>query len=266
MKKAWMVALVLGVASTVAMAQTDVMSVNVVGFTKVNVKPGGQFNLLSLPFDAIDPADANLLGVFGTNSLTKLDPASFLPPPFADQVWLWVPSVPEWKTYYQSTDGNFYDADAWPAGTATNPAVLPGEGFLLQSDIIETTTNTVALMGEVITASTQVVGIASGYQVVGYPFSSSIDIQNTSFKDMPGATRLPDPMLPPALADNVWVMDDAGNYVNYYLHTDGQWYNASDWPAGTPVTDLVFQLGQGFWYQAIGSFSWSETNKYLNNL
>lgn len=265
MKKAWMVALVLGVASTVAMAQTDVMSVNVVGFTKVNVLPGGKFNLFSTPFDSIDQADANLLGVFGTNSLTKLPPFS-LPPPFADVVSLFDPSVPEWKFYYQGTDNMFYDVDAWPAGSPTNPPLAPGEGFLLQSSVGSTTTNTIALMGEVVSVATQTLAMVTGFQVCGYPFSSDIDIQNTSFASMPGATKLADPMLPPPLADVISVMDASGNYVNYYLNTDGKWYDVSAWPAGTPVTDVVLRLGQGFWYNAIGSFSWVETNKYINNL
>ena len=264
MKKLLIATMVVLVAA-VAVAQ-EVTSVNVVGFTKVNVAPGGAFNLVSLPFDAIDPADANLIGVFGTDSLTQVAPASF-PPVYADQVWIYDSSALEWSTYYQETDGQFYDSDNWPVGSPTNPPVMPGEGVLIQSSVGAVSTNVVPLMGEVVTVMTQKVDVVSGFQVLGYPFSSGTDIQDTSFADT--GNRLASPFLPPVLADIIWILDDAGVYHNYYLNSDGFWYNVDDWTGvggETPVSGVNLDLGQGFWYQATGGFEWSETNKYLNSL
>jgi hypothetical protein len=265
MKKAWMVALVLGVASTVAWGQTEVTSVNVVGFSKVTINPAGQFNLLSLPFDSIDPADANLRGVFGTNTLSKLgiDPVA-MPPAFADELWMWDPSDLAWKTYYQGDDNNFYDANEWPILNAVNPAIQPGTGFFPQSSVLSTETNVIALMGEVVMVGTQQVGVAVGFQTLGYPFSSKIAVQDTSFKTL--GNSIDPAILPPPLADNIWIWDNAtGTYLCYFLANDGKWYDSNQWPTLVEAT-FDLELGGGFWYQAVGSFTWVETNKYLNNL
>lgn len=264
MKKLLIATMVVLVAA-VAVAQ-EVTSVNTVGFTKVGVAPGGAFNLVSLPFDAIDSADANLLGVFGTNSLTQVPPAS-LPPVYADQVWIYDSSALEWTTYYQQTDGQFYNADDWPVGTPTNPPVLPGKGLLIQSSVGSVASNNVPLMGQVVTVVTQEMDVVSGFQVLGYPFSSGIDIQDTTFADT--GNRLASPVFPPVLADIIWVLDDNGEYKNYYLNSDGLWYDVDEWTGvggETAVSGVTLDLGKGFWYQATGGFTWSETNKYLNNL
>jgi len=248
MKKAWILALVLGVTSGVALA-ADVMSVNVVAFTKVNVVGNGTFTLLATPFDAIDTADDNLLGVFGTNSLIRNTRATG-----ADQVWLYDSSIPMWNVYWQQPDGLFYDGYTL---APSNAPVGPGVGIIIQSPSVSSD-HEIAFMGQVVTVSTQKIDIVSQWNVIGYPFSSAVDIQDTGFAAS-GAT----PSGRPTGADQLWFLKADGTFKSYYLNTTGKWNDGDDL---TEATNVVVPLGQGFMYQAIAGFQWAETNKYLNNL
>ena len=115
-----------------------------------------------------------------------------------------------------------------------------------------------SLHGEAVDVATQAVEIVTGFQLVGYPFSADIDLQDMDFAN-DGAT-----------ANNkvgggarVYIWDGDG-YGIYQLKTDLMWYATTNFGGG-PV-DVTVPLGQGFWYEAKTSFTWTETNRYLGNL
>jgi hypothetical protein len=256
MKKLGMFVLVAALLGFVQYAQAqEVSSVNVVGFYKVETAPGGQFTLCALQFDAIDPANANIVGVFGTNNLRK-----GAVPTSADRVYLWDTGSSTWKQYFQKANGSFYDANVPPWTTPTNPPMVAGQGFFIQSPSSSTTTNTITFAGEVVDVATQLTSVVSGFQTLGYPFSSATGLADMTLRAQGTAGTVP------SAADRVYVYDPVAGYVQYWLKsTDRQWRKASEFPLGNPQNPAI-ALGQGFWYQAKNGFTWAETNAYLNNL
>jgi len=118
---------ILGCMAMMVHATTnEVTSVNVVGYNKTDIPPGGNFNLISVQFDAFDPT---LMGVFGTNQLK----AGFSPTQ-ADRIYIFDPSKGPAGGYEQyalrAIDKQYYNTVSWGV-TPTNPPLVPGMGMWL---------------------------------------------------------------------------------------------------------------------------------------
>ena len=161
----------------------------------------------------------------------------------------------KWGNYWQQPDGVFYDTATF---APSNAPLVPGQMFFVLTPDASTTTNTLPLMGEVVTVVIQKIDIVPGLNGISYPFSSSVELQDTTFLADGGTSAFF-----PGDADQIWVLPASGSWKNYFLNADGSWYDSDTF---SPVTDTALDLGQGFWYEAKGAFTWSETNKYLNNL
>jgi len=164
-----------------------------------------------------------------------------------------------YSQWVQWTDGQFYEIVAGDWGPTGDPAVpagsaiwvIPGGGA---------TARELVFTGEVIDTVTQRMTIVAGPQIVAYPFTSSIGLQETTL----GVSGHGSPDLPTADRVSVWT---GSGYNQYALYDgDNKWYPIinGDW-GNDPATNTL-ELSQGFWYIAQSGFTWSETNKYLNNL
>jgi len=255
MKKAWMVALlVLGVASAVALA-ADVMSVNIVGFNKVTIPANGGVNLVAIQFDGME--SQTFEGVFGppTNQFVKA--IEWEDYDTADRIYKWTGTG--YITYSLHWNGSWVRSSQWVQGTPTNPPLKSGEAVWLQSGK-STPQHDVAIMGQVVSVATQQVNMATGFQTIGYPFSSTTKIKDLDFvRD--GATRAGE-WEDFDNGDVIYVWTGSG-YATYGLHFNGSWVKSSQWLSGTPTTN-VLELGNGFWYNAKNAFAYTETNRYLN--
>jgi hypothetical protein len=229
-------------AMMVHAATNEVTSVNVVGYNKVTVPADGGFELMSIQFDAFDPT---LLGVFGTNQLTK----SFISG-FADVLWLYDPAT-GFSKYYQNTDNQFYDPD----GNATNPPVMAGMGMWIQRAPNQPTSE-VVVAGEVVDVATQSVDVVEGFQLLAYPYSSEVELNDLDMAN-DGATA----SFISGLADVIWLYSD-GSFVKYWLQDGVGWVKLGE---GAATTD-VLPMGDAFWYDARAGFTWTEEIPYADAL
>lgn len=134
----------LAAGAITSMAQSNVYSLNIVGYVN-KVIPANQFTLLANPLDA------------GTNDLTTLLPTA----PNGTQIQVW--------------NGSGYEGASKSFGSwSTNLTVMPGEGFFVKtpSSITNTFVGTVVVgPGE-----TNSVSLPAGFSLVGsaIPFSGSL--------------------------------------------------------------------------------------------
>jgi hypothetical protein len=258
MKKTLAICTAAAAFAAISFAQEDsntVSSANIVGYSQVALEPGGKYTLASCNFQT---GETNtLLSIFGTNQLTQSD--SLLN---CDRVFLYDSVSQTYQAWAQWTDGVFYKANnltEWNAEISGDPEVPVGTGFFISSGNVS---NTLYLSGDVVMVETQNVEIAEGYQILGYGFSSDINLQETAFSESGAA------------ADNNMLNCDrvhaweGDRYQAYALWTNGVWYKANnldEWNAEIPATNQL-ALSQGFFYEAQNPITWTETNKYLSAL
>lgn len=234
--------------SMVSFAET-VSSANIVGYVKVDVPPAGLYKLVGMNFADNDGADPTLLDIFGTNQLYRSGVVTL-----ADRVILFDPISVEYKTYGQKTDGFFYEISGSGWGQQTNPVVELGRGMWIKQRSSSTTTNTLYLSGNVVEGIVEN-QIVAGYQIISSPNSASLNLTNSNWVAMG------------ARASNVWTLCDKiitfkeNAYKYYGLRADGKWRAQENWTTGPDETELL-DLGEGAWYQAKGSFLWTEDTPY----
>lgn len=260
MKKIVMTAAVLACAASIASAQT-VTSANIVGYYKV-AKPAAGLEIASIQMKS---GDLNVL--LGTGSFV-----GDIFPESADNIIMWDKSVQNYVGF-ALYDGSAYGdptvewRDIGDFYTAGNPIpVAPGSAMWLSSQAGSAATTGI-VAGEAVLVQFATNTIVAGLNLVSFPFSSAVDL-NAAGLDAAGATG----DIFPESADNVIAWDSSvQNYIGYALY-DGnaygdptrEWRPIGDFYTSGPVISL--DLGKGFWYQAIGGFTWIATNPYFNNL
>lgn len=256
--KKLIVTAVAALIAAAASAQT-VGSANVMGYSKVELKPNGTYHLVACNFES---GSSNFLNdVFGTNQLRQSDFLSA-----CDKITIWNTESQTYQRWAQWTDGVFYkanDASEWNQGISGNPAVPAGSSFWIIS-AGSSDTNTIMFSGDVILSPTNEISINQSYQMIAYPFSSEVLLNETTFLE-DGASA--SDFLSQCDRTSFWD-EDTETYQRYAIWTDGQWYKANDaeeWNQGILATSSV-NLANGFWYQARTNFIWSETNRYLKNI
>jgi hypothetical protein len=250
MKKVSLVILSLVVAGLTAYAgSNEVYSVNSVGYGSVTI-PTNSFVMVSVQFDGFDPT---LKGVLGAQLRGNGIPAE------SDQVQLWDPGITNYNSYMQF-GGEYYGP--LPSFTlASDTPLLSGMAMWIKSPATgpyKSDTNEVTIAGEVVDVATQTVDIVSSFQQAGYPFSSVSKLGDLTLADDGTGTGTP------ATSDALWVWDPAITNYNKYMPFGGSFYGPL--PSFTLADDVELPITQGFWYEAISGFTWTETNKYLNNL
>ena len=229
-------------------------SANIVGFSRVTVPPSNTATLAGMSFK---PFDATLKGVIGTNQLRAAGNYSN-----ADVVLFWDPISAQYMQYALKTNDyefhNCLNLTEWN-GPATNPVLTNGMGFFIRSPSDAVCARSVVIMGQAVDSPTQYIGMVSGkLQLVCYPYSSSIGIQQTDFANDGAKRAAGSPN-----ADQILIFTNYSVYVNYFLKTNGLWYCADVTMA---LATNTFRVGQGFWYRSKKAFTWSETNCYQGSL
>lgn len=258
MKKLMSLALTGLLAATVAhAASNEVYSVNVVGFQKMQIQPN-TFYLTACNFEA--GSSNTLLDIFGTDMLTQNDNYGL-----CDRVLVYDNATQTYQAWAQWTDGVFYKANTmteWNLSIAGNPVLPIGSGFFLVCGA--SSSNTVTYVGDVVMDQSNSVVLKPGFQVVSYPFSSDIALQDTALVDC-GAIANDNY----GAADRIMVYQN-GSYQTYAPWTDGVWYKANsmdEWNQSIAATNVI-KAGEGIFYYRVGSsnLTWTETNKYLQSL
>ena len=177
---------------------------------------------------------------------------------------LYISTSQTYQAWAQWTNGVFYkanNAQEWNAEIEGNPVISEGSGFFI-APAASSTTNVITFIGDVVMAQTQDIAITEGYQILSYPFSTDIALQDTAF------------FISGAASDNNYISCDRisvyedGTYQTYALWTNGLWYmanNAQEWNDEILATNII-KAGQSFFYTAQQPFIWTETNKYLQAL
>jgi len=245
-----------------AVAQTEVASINIVGYSKRSVN-SNDWVMLSVNFDKVGGGTNTLLDIFGTNQLKQASNLTL-----CDKIIMFNPSTYLYQTYAQKT-GVFYkanDVTEWNLKTVASDTRIPvGTAFWFVPGY-GATNKTFNLMGQVVTVATQKIDLVNNWQLLSSPFTCDFALSNSAFFAN-GASRAKNL----TLCDKV-ITYDGTNYQTYALFTNGLWYyanNVTEWNTSRSngvVSSNVFQLGEGFWYIAISNMVWSETNKYLQNL
>jgi len=261
MKKlgAFLVGLGLVTGSVFAAATNSAVSINTVGFVNKTLT-AGEWLLTTCNFQKVGGGTNTLLDVYGTNQLAQNDLLGL-----CDLVILFNPNSATYQTFAQWTDGNFYlanDGGQWGDSIVSNAVIPVGTAMWVVPAGNQVGAKKLTLAGEVVSVATQQVSIVSGWQLVGYPFTCDMPLQQTGLAAS-GAAK--NDLL--GLCDLVIVWTGTA-YQTYALWTDNNWYMANDggqWGDSILASNSL-HLAEGFWYIAQNNMTWSETNKYLNNL
>jgi hypothetical protein len=239
-----------GVASS--MAQSNVYSVNIVGYVNLTVTPG--YNLISLPIQNADPTSS--INSVLTNSSYN---GSYVPASAGTAVFTWNGHGFN-QPMYAGGDGNWYDQTG--VTLQTNPLV-PGQGFFLQMPSTNVqigngetpkTNLTFTLVGSVLTG-TNSYPVTAGYNFYGNFLPISGNLCTNGF---------------PVVDNSAYYTYNGHGYNQpfYGLGTNDSATNLSGNPGPVPIfTDqsgtiletVAPAVGQGFLYQYLGtSTSWTQ--------
>jgi hypothetical protein len=238
-----------GVASS--MAQSNVYSLNVVGYVNINVTPG--YNLISLPLQSAD-ATSSINSV-----LTNTTPVT----PGSTAVYTWDPTHSKFNNaLYAGGDGNWYLQDGVTLATNGLP---PGQAFFLQfltpaqqlgsGDGPTTyTSETITVVGTVLQGSNSY-PVTAGYNFYGNFEPVAGDITTNGFPVVDNST--------------VQTWNGAGyNNAVYGLGINDSAPDLSGNPGtvplfvdqnGTSIQIVAPAVGAGFLYHYLGtSTSWTQ--------
>lgn len=254
----------LSFISTLALAAglvhaTSVESQNIVGYYTLNIAEAGSLQMMAVNLNYIGEEPMTLLEVFGTDQLGQADAVIN-----CDRIVFWDTDLNAYQTVAQWTDGNFYKANTqteFDSGQMVNPVLEPGSGFWLDARSTGEDRE-IVVSGEVVTSGSVERTILAGLQMVGFPFSSAIQIndENMDFFDS-GATGANAVIN----CDRIQVWDsENGGYQTYAVWTDGVWYKANTQTEFDQVIEgtKVFALGEGFWYDSRNEFQHTDTQPY----
>ncbi len=222
MKK--IVSMVAGVAlaGLVASAADPVYSVNAVGYVTKSL-PANGIALFGAPFAKVGQNNARLtvqdvLGITG----------------IPDTTIVYIFNGTDYQPEY------FFAPDTWVPGTNLLSRV---DGFWVSTPEAAT----FQLTGEVpsaLYATNTTSVIASGFQIISYPYPATVAVTNTMLNTRAVAGD----------GDIIYAWNGSDYNPYYYGIAGDTWY-----PDG-----LTFQPGVGYWYyrEAAGSVVWSETKPY----
>jgi hypothetical protein len=230
-------ALLGGLGSVSVMAQTNVYSLNAVGYINVTIAPG--FNIITCPL--ITSPD-NTVGTVLNNSNGSLT---------SDIVFFWNPTTATYTSdnarAVGTAKGNTTNANGWFNG-GTNLAA-PGVGFWFES--AATSNTTITFVGTVPSGPTTNL-LVPGFNLVGSVVPMSGDLCTNSLSALTNFT----------IGDNIYTYNVATAAYTTFVSVASTSKAASlgtyhtNWTSvGDPV---VPNVGQGFWYDGTATVSWVE--------
>ncbi|MBU1909221.1 MAG: hypothetical protein KJ726_04160 [Verrucomicrobia bacterium] len=224
-----------------AFAQSEVYSVNVVGFQKLTAVSSG-FTMVSTPFEKSSNNLDNVIGPQLTGGKSE---------GVADQINLWDQSLQRYQTYWlKAADSYWYDLSGL---RATNVYLNPDDGFYIRNRAV--TNRVVVVSGDVPADDIITNVLVPGFSLVSYPFSTAININNSGLTNGKSGKS-------EGVADQATLWNSGtAKYDTYWLKsTDRKWYNLS----GTLATNVYVGAGVGFFYRNRDSvnFNWVEARPY----
>ena len=224
----------------------EVYSSNIVGYTKLEIKPG--LNMIAIPFvDIVRDADGfvqnkDINNIFDNDeSVVNANRIS----DNADQMWFWDNVSQGYKNYYFMTDRR-ETFKRWENGSGeTDVREDIGAGFFFQNQ--GDASYTVTLSGEVNTADTEV-EILPGLNFICNPYPVDLPLNDGTI-DWTGAYANRDAFK----ADQMWFWDaEAQGYVNLYYMTDRR-ETYKRWENGSGEYETVtIPAYEGFFYNYAG--------------
>jgi hypothetical protein len=240
--KTMLLSALLGALGSVSvMAQTNVYSLNAVGYINVTITPG--FNMISCPL--IETPD-NTVGTVLNNANSNYNGAS---------VYFWFPTAtpPQYSEDTAQEGGKFgtTNADGW-FFNGTNVAA-PGVGFWFDSPV----SNTITFVGTVPTGPITNT-LVPGFNLVGSVVPMSGDLISNSLSALTNY-NVPNPSLGTG-GDNVYTYNSSNTPVYAeYSTASGKFAGfgySNNWVSpGDPILPFV---GEGFWYDAYATIQWVE--------
>lgn len=222
-------ALAAGVASS--MAQSNVYSLNVVGYVNVSLPAG--FNMVVNPLD--DGAGNYLTNIIGNTDLNALPDGTTLYP------WGGA-GYGNIQTYYQGF--GWYDAATSDYSTNQVP---PGAGFFLNLPSAATYT----FVGSV-TQGTTTNKLGAGFTLTGSTFPTSLPL-GVAGDGLAGQTM----QLPVQDSDNVYIFNNPGGYEIYTYYAGYGWYDPAN--ATLSTNGPAPAVGQGFFTLKAAANNWVQT-------
>jgi len=249
MKTKYVVAIGIALLSAAwAQAQT-VYSVNVVGFQKIQVPPGG-FAFSATPFTQDTNNINTVVGEQGADLNAGVE---------ADAIYTWNGTEYAKSQRFPVTGGSPLDGlwvDSSFSNLATND-IPPGAGFIYKNGS-QTDTQEIVVVGEVIADAQTTVDIPSGLWMVSYNYSSEIELNNST---LAGATALA------SAGDNIYAFSkDTQSYQKFSflgvvgdVSLDNKWLDAQTFAP----TNFAFEPGNCVFYQNNNAgFVWTEDLPY----
>jgi hypothetical protein len=231
---------ILAVTASAAIAATNVVSVNVVGYNKTTA-PGVKYVMVAQPFYQM--GNTSIQNVM-TNQLTGGANAGT-----SDNVIFYDNAAQAYLpvNYYRASDSS------WRQGfSASTQNVDQGRCFWIKT--ITNADQQVTFLGEVVTDPTVTQAVYQGYNMLAYPYNTTKPVTNTALHAVAvaGANA--------GTADQIITYDAATQtYSTYYKKsTDNQWYKG--FSQSTP--DL--KMGEAFWFlrRSSGTVAWAENVPY----
>jgi hypothetical protein len=253
MKRLLSIAVAVGLVAALAPAASNVVqSANVVGYNTVTLPQAGAI-LATVNWEQIDGTTNTLSKCLGSELQDSTSPST------ADRVTIWDPGTLTYQTWAMYTDKVFYKANnlaQWNLAIAGDPEIPAGAGFWIEPAGGASGPKDLTLAGQAIGVDTQSVTIVAAPQMIGYTYSADIPLQDMDFSNGTGSVS-------PATADRVSVWLGSA-YQVYAMYTDMVWYKANDlaeWNLAIAATNTI-SMGEGFWYEPVSSFPWSEAIPY----
>ena len=235
---------VLAASLRAALAQSEVYSVNVVGFQKASYPVG--LDVLANPFQG-----KLIREVVGNSGKNGTDATT------ADNVVLYDSAAQSYVTYYLRSHSSIGYPE-WRVGAvwATNVYVGAGQGYFYRNRLATVRTNVVA--GDVVMADAVTNIIRPGLQLLSYPFTTRVRMSAMNLKSgVHGADA--------TTADNIMLYNfGTSSYVTYYLRSHSS-IGYPEWRVGTSwATNVYVEVGQGFWFRSrVGSpYNYIENTPY----
>ena len=219
--------------------QSEVYSVNVVGFQKLAARSNG-LTMVATPFSK----QSNTLdGVVGPQLTPGKTSGS------ADLISVWDPVAQGYLEYWLKTNYIWYTSAGLPA---SNSSLTSAQGFFVTSR--RATNQTVVVSGDVPDVDAYTNTLRPGYNMVSYPFSTEIDINKSALTNgKTGKTSGSADLL------SIW-NSSSQQYAEYWLKTNRIWHTSG----GVPASNVTVGAGKAFWYQNRNSvnFNWIEPRPY----
>jgi len=240
------IAVVVMLLAVGALAQSEVKSVNAVGYVKVTL-PGNKLTMCAFNFDPVNGTNgvplADVLGdqLVGGGSVGD-----------SDNVIVWSRSLLEYETFFKIPDYGWYT----PGFELMTNRVYNGDAFWIFNR--QSSQQEVTFAGEVvdIPAGTNSLQFGQGLTMFGYPYPAEKMLSTTALFDAAQkAYSVGD-------ADNLIVWDsDAQEYITYFPVPDYGWVDAA---AGFDLVDFPVEMGRGMWYvrKAATPANWMEPQPY----